>query len=65
MSPDLVKYGRRHYAHHACYLDAGKELADLPTHAIESFPYFMLKERGLLVEVEAIIAGRKRQMAAR
>ncbi len=51
----LVKYGVRHYACHACYLDAGKKLADLPRWQVEQFPYFLLKERGLLDEVKSLI----------
>lgn len=50
MSDNLVKYGTRHYAHFDCYLDAGKKLGDLPAWQIERFPYFLLKERGLLDE---------------
>ena len=45
--PRLVKYGARHYACHACYLDAGKDLAALPDWRIAAFPYRLLKERGL------------------
>lgn len=46
----LVKYGTRHYAHFKCYLDHGKKLADLPRWQVGEFPYFLLKERGLLDE---------------
>jgi hypothetical protein len=48
----LLKYGRRHYAHHACYLNAGKKLADLPAWRVGEFPFRLLKERGL--EEEAL-----------
>lgn len=48
MSQNLVKYGTRHYAHFKCYLDAGKSLDDLPDWQIGLFPFFLLKERGLL-----------------
>jgi hypothetical protein len=44
---EMVKYGTRHYAHHRCYLDAGKPLDDLPDWKIVSFPYRLLEERGL------------------
>ena len=43
-----VQYGTRHYAHHACYLDAGKSLDDLHPVEIRKFPWKLLKERGLL-----------------
>ncbi len=55
MSDDLVKYGTRHYAHYECYLDAGKPLDALPKWQVEKFPYFLLKDRGLLATAEAII----------
>jgi hypothetical protein len=63
MSQNLVKYGTRHYAHFECYLDAGKSLADLHKWQVELFPYFLLKERGLLAEAEAII-GSQHETAA-
>jgi hypothetical protein len=44
----LVKYGTRHYAHFACYLDAGKSFENLSDCAAASFPYRLLKDRGLL-----------------
>ena len=52
-----VKYGPRHYAHFACYLDAGKSLSDLHKHQIEGFPFRLIKERGLMDEVERLTAG--------
>lgn len=53
----MVKYGVRHYAHHACYLDAGKRLEDLHDWQVARFPYFLLKQRGLL---EYALAASKR-----
>ena len=50
----LVKYGARHYAHYRCYLDAGKPLSALSKWQIDEFPYFLLKDRGLLPEAEAL-----------
>ena len=44
---DLLRYAKRHYAHHRCYLDAGKPLNDLPDRLIVQFPYRLLEERGL------------------
>ena len=44
----MVKYSTRHYAHFACYLDAGKKLSDLHSWQVAQFPYRLLKERGLL-----------------
>jgi len=52
----LVKYGVRHYAHYRCYLDAGKTLSTLPKWQIGEFPYFLLKDRGLLSEAEVLAA---------
>lgn len=52
-----VKYSTRHYAHFACYLDAGKPLSDLPKWKIEGFPFNLLKKRGLMGEVERLTAG--------
>jgi hypothetical protein len=47
-SNDMVKYGTRHYAHFRCYLDAGKTLDQLSVWKVGLFPYFLLKEKGLL-----------------
>lgn len=49
-----VKYGARHYAHHVCYLDAGKPLAALAAWQVGRFAYRLLKERGLLDEAAAL-----------
>ncbi len=49
-----VKYGVRHYAHHRCYLDAGKKLADLRSWQVAQFPYNLLKRRNLLAEAERL-----------
>lgn len=54
----LVHYGVRHYAHHRCYLDAGKKLSDLHAWQVGLFPYWVLKERGLLDEALAISKAR-------
>ena len=56
---EVVKYGRRHYAHFACYLDAGKQLSDLHKWQIEGFPFRVLQERGLMEEVERLTATNK------
>lgn len=52
----LVKYGTRHYAHFACYLDH-KPLSDLKKWQIEGFPFRLLQERGLMEEVERLTCG--------
>jgi hypothetical protein len=44
---ELVKYSIRHYAHHRCYLKAGKPLNDLHDWKIVRFPYRLLEEYGL------------------
>lgn len=51
-SDKLVKYGTRHYAHHACYLDAGKDIFRLSRWQVEQFPYRILKSRGLIEKIE-------------
>jgi hypothetical protein len=56
---ELLRYGLRHYAHHACYLKAGKPLAALSAWKIECFPYFVLKEHGLLDEAKRLIAEKR------
>lgn len=56
---DLVQYGVRHYAHHHCYLEAGKSLDDLPTWMAGQFPFRLLQEHGLLETVEKRIAAEK------
>jgi hypothetical protein len=48
----MVKYGTRHYAHFKCYLDAGKTLDSLPAWRVAEFPFFLLKERGLLEKAQ-------------
>ena len=54
----LVRYAVRHSAHPACYLDAGKKLADLHPWQVGRFPYFLLKERRLLEEAGRILGER-------
>ena len=54
---DGIQYGKRHYAHFACYLDAGKPLSDLDEWQIEGFPFKLINERGLMAEVERLTAG--------
>ena len=58
-----VRYGTRHYAHHACYLEAGKSLDDLPALEIEAFPWKLLKERGLIEYAEARMENERRREA--
>jgi len=53
---DGVKYGLRHYAHFACYLDSGKPLSGLHKWQIESFPFRLLHDRGLMDEAERLTA---------
>jgi hypothetical protein len=45
-----VRYAVRHYAHYACYLDAGKRLGDLADRQVLRFPLELLKKRDLLDE---------------
>lgn len=55
-SANLVKYSVRHYAHHACYLDAGKTLDDLPAWMVGEFPFRVIQARGLLDKAQQIVA---------
>jgi len=52
---ELVKYGTRHYAHHACYLDAGKTLDTLKPLEVGQFPWKLLRDRGLMADAERIL----------
>jgi hypothetical protein len=58
-SDSLLKYATRSYAHHSCYLDAGKKLADLHTWQIQNFPWSVLNARKLLEEAERLVAERE------
>jgi hypothetical protein len=51
-----LKYGRRHYAHFKCYLDAGRKLSDLHPWQVGEFPFRLLKDRGLEAEAYAALA---------
>lgn len=54
-SREGIKYGTRHYAHFACYLDAGKKLTDLHVWQVGMFPWRLLVDRDLMAEVERIM----------
>ena len=56
-----VKYGVRHYAHFACYLDSDRPLAALHNWQIEGFPFRLVNERGLMSEVERLTADQDRR----
>lgn len=49
-----VKYAVRHYAHYACYLDAGKRLEGLHEWQIKRFPWKVLRNRNLLGKAEGL-----------
>ena len=55
----LIRYGKRHWAHHGCFLDAGKSLDDLSADVVGRFPFRVLKDRGLLKRAEEIVAADK------
>ena len=59
----MVKYGVRHYAHFACYLDAGKLLEDLHDWQILQFPRRVLKDRGLMPVADAAFVREKARWA--
>lgn len=54
----VVKYGVRHYAHHNCYLAAGKPLSDLHRWQLEQFPYRVLQAHNMMGEAETLIASK-------
>jgi hypothetical protein len=51
-SSHFVKYGRRHYAHHRCYLGRHKNLNKLTPHQIGQFPWKLLREFDLFSSAE-------------
>jgi hypothetical protein len=57
----FVKYNVRHYAHFACYLAAGKPLDKLHKWQVESFPWKLIKERGLEIEFDRVIREKQAQ----
>lgn len=61
----LLKYGTRHYAHPACFLDHGHTLAELKPWQIATLPFVVLKARGLLLEAERIIKAEERKRMER
>lgn len=61
----LVKYGQRHYAHFACFLNSGHTLAELHPWQIELFPAKVLKDRGLLHEAETLYATRIQEKSSK
>jgi hypothetical protein len=54
-SKHLLKYGTRHYAHHDCFLKAGKDVGKLRGYAIRKFPKEVLRKHGQLDRVERLI----------
>jgi hypothetical protein len=50
----MLRYGPRHNAHFACYLDSGKKLSDLKPWQVERFPWRLLHDRGLLDEAARV-----------
>lgn len=56
---DFVKYGVRHYAHHDCYLKAGKPLADLHSWQIGTFPYRVLQKHNMVKAASELLNERQ------
>lgn len=52
----MVKYGIRHHAHFACYIEAKRPLATLPAWQVRRFPALLLNQHGLLAEAERLTA---------
>jgi hypothetical protein len=50
----MVKYGVRHYAHPACYLDH-HDISLLMPWQIGQIPWRLLQDRGLLARAEALL----------
>lgn len=55
-SDEMVRYGVRHQAHFKCYLDSGKSVDELHPWQLGHFPFRLLKEHGVLAQVERRIA---------
>lgn len=53
-SQRMVKYGIRHYAHFACYLESGRSLDTLPAWQVRRFPALLLNRHGLMAEAERL-----------
>lgn len=62
---EMVKYGVRHHAHHACYLDAGKTLEELYAWQISQFPFRVLADRDLLNRAEQLVKADHRAAPSR
>ena len=60
----LVQYSRRHYACWSCYLDAGKQLADLSATEVRRIPWRIVKDRGLEGLVGHILARHDQRQSA-
>jgi hypothetical protein len=50
----LIRYGKRHYAHLECFLDAGHQLSELKPVEISNLPFGPLHKRGLLEEAQRL-----------
>jgi len=57
----MVKYGPRHHAHFACYLDSGKTLSDLSPWQVGTFPYRLIVDHGLEAEASRLTADERRE----
>lgn len=56
---DCVHYGRRHYAHYRCFLEAKKPLSILHAWQIKHFPYRLLVKHGVVAEADRILNAEK------
>ena len=59
-----LKYSTRHYAHHECYLDAGKDLSTLSLKELTMFPYWPLRKRNLIATVIDLIEAKSAKKGA-
>lgn len=50
---EMVQYGRRHYAHHECFLSKGKDLKSLRDWQVVNFPATLLIKYGMTSVADA------------
>lgn len=59
----MVKYGTRHYAHYACFLDlkGTHGLLTLPAWKLRLFPWRIIKERKIEKQMKEALAAAERK----
>jgi hypothetical protein len=51
---EMTQYAVRHHAHFRCYIERGRALSDLKPWQVRRFPFFLLKQHGLLGEADRL-----------